>query len=45
MIHGHKTYKDIVKEEKWHNVVKEKGRLLVDEYKPTSTVYYKFDNE
>jgi len=40
MIHGHKTYKDLVKNEKKYKITKEKGKLLMREVKITHTQYY-----
>ena len=40
MIHGHKTYKDLVKKEKKYKITKEKGKLLMREVKITHTQYY-----
>ena len=40
MIHGHKTYKDLVKNEKKYKITKEKGKFLIHEVKITHTQYY-----
>ena len=38
MIHGHKTYKDLVKNE--NKITKEKDKLLIHDVKITHTQYY-----
>lgn len=40
MIHGHKTYNDLVKKEKKYKITNEKDRLSIREVKIIHTQYY-----